>query len=108
MAYTTKPVIWGGIASLFFRNQKFFALITGLGFAFTGNGSFKRNILKTIISTLYGLGLIKAKAIIFQNPDDKNDFTNSGLLKKNKPTYVVNGSGVSLEDFPYSEVSEKN
>ena len=107
LAYTTKPVIWGGIASLFFRNQKFFALITGLGFAFTGNGSFKRNILKTIISTLYGLGLTKAKAVIFQNPDDKNDFKNSGLLKKNKPTYVVNGSGVSLEDFPYSEVSEK-
>lgn len=106
LAYTTKPVIWGGIASLFFRNQKFIALITGLGFAFTGNHSFKRKILKTLIKILYGLGLKKANAIIFQNPDDKNDFKSSGLLKQDKPIYVVNGSGVSLEDFPFSKVSE--
>ena len=102
LAYTIKPVIWGGIASLFFKNQKFIALITGLGFAFTGNGSFKRNTLRKLLSILYRISLKEADAIIFQNHDDMNDFRKNGLVRPNKLCHVVNGSGVSLETFFFS------
>jgi len=34
LAYTIKPVIWGGIAARLFPKIKFYGLITGLGFAF--------------------------------------------------------------------------
>ena len=35
LSYAIKPIIWGGLASKFCKTD-FFALITGLGFAFHG------------------------------------------------------------------------
>src|SRR5690606_11015070 len=49
LAYTIKPVIWGGLAARFFSNARFIALITGLGFAFQGDGLF-RNLLAFLVS----------------------------------------------------------
>ena len=38
MAYTIKPIIWGGMALRGLPRTRFFALITGLGFVFQGEG----------------------------------------------------------------------
>lgn len=34
LAYTIKPIIWGGLASRFARVPSFYAMVTGLGYAF--------------------------------------------------------------------------
>ena len=34
LAYTIKPIVWGGIAARHAHGSKFFALVTGLGYAF--------------------------------------------------------------------------
>ncbi len=100
LSYTTKPVIWGGLAALFFPSMKYFALITGLGYAFTESVSGKRLLLKNILQLLYKIGLSHASGVIFQNPDDKNEFHEMKLVSKNTKIKVVNGSGVNLDDFP--------
>ena len=96
LLYAIKPVIWGGLATKFFKTN-FFALITGLGFAFQGT-SFKRKLLTKIVIFLYRAALKKSKAVIFQNKDNLNLFVDKGIVPKSK-TFLVNGSGVNTEKF---------
>ena len=96
LSYAIKPVIWGGLASKFFKTN-FYALITGLGFAFQGT-SFKRKLLTNLVVFLYRFALKKSKAVIFQNKDNLNLFVDKGIVPISK-TYLVNGSGVDIEKF---------
>jgi len=96
LSYAIKPVIWGGLASKFFKTN-FYALITGLGFAFQGT-SFKRKLLTNLVVFLYRFALKKSKAVIFQNKDNLNLFVDKGIVPISK-TYLVNGSGVDVEKF---------
>jgi len=105
LAYTIKPVIWGGIAAKFFPSIKFYGLITGLGFAFQ-KGDFKRSVLTAIVKILYRFSLSSCKGVIFQNPDNLNVFTNNNLVD-DKKTHLVNGSGVDLCHYQRVALSKK-
>lgn len=102
LAYTIKPVVWGGVAARLAGIKGFYALITGLGFAFQ-KGSFKRNILRTLVKTLYNMALCHSKGVIFQNPDNLNVFVEHRIVEKEK-TFLVNGSGVDLSHFDKVEL----
>jgi len=100
LAHGIKLVIWGGISSSI-KKTPFFALITGLGFAFQGK-SFKRKLLTKFVSFLYKIALKNSEAVIFQNPDNRNIFIEKGIVPKSK-THIVNGSGVDIKKFSFSE-----
>ena len=105
LAYTVKPVIWGGLAARY-EGVKFYALITGLGFAFQGE-SFKRKLLTKFVSFLYKLALKDSKAVIFQNIDNRNVFVEKGIVELSK-THVVNGSGVNIEKYNIEDFPSDN
>ncbi len=99
-SYTIKPVIWGSIAAWAAAVPHRYVLITGLGYAFTGETTWgKRGVAQRAAQVLYWAALQCTDLIFFQNPDDKNDFTRFGLLPKRGRVVVVNGSGVDLADF---------
>ena len=100
LAHGIKLVIWGGISSSI-KKTPFFALITGLGFAFQGK-SFKRKLLTKFVSFLYKVALKNSEAVIFQNPDNRNLFIEKGIVPKSK-THIVNGSGVDIKKFSFSD-----
>ena len=104
LSYTIKPVIWGGIALFGIKKVKFFALITGLGFAFDDIGLVGKN-LKKIVSFLYKISLINATKVIFQNHDDMNMFIENKICQLNK-CFVVQGSGVDAKHFSYSTLPD--
>ena len=106
LAYTAKPVIYTGIILKNFPKISYYPLITGLGYAFTSNNSFKRTILKNLMTILYKEGLKSAAKVIFQNKDDQNLFNKLKILKKNS-SRVVNGTGVDLKSYPYSLLPSK-
>lgn len=106
LAYTIKPVIWGGIAAQFYPNIKFYGLITGLGFAFQ-KGSLKRSILSFIATTLYRLALFKAQKVIFQNPDNLQVFVDNNIIAKKK-TKRVHGSGVNLAHYSRTDLPDSS
>ena len=106
LSYTVKPVIYGGIAAWFARVQCRFSLITGLGYAFTGNASGKRKFLKRVVRLLYRFSLARSHGVFFQNPDDLREFQDLGLIALDKPVCVLNGSGVDL--LKYQKVSTPN
>jgi glycosyltransferase involved in cell wall biosynthesis len=99
LAYTIKPVIWGGLASRVTPSTRFYALITGLGFAFQGE-SLKRKILSQLVTLLYRAALKRATKVIFQNPDNLNEFVSRGIIPKDK-CELVNGSGVDIQSFSF-------
>lgn len=106
LTYTIKPNIWGAFAARR-AGISSYSLVTGLGFAFTGTGrggSIKSRVTGTIARTLYRLAAGFNRTVIFQNPDDRNDFIAAGCLKNEAKTALVDGSGVDLQH--YSRVPE--
>ena len=101
LAYTVKPIIWGGLASRIF-NTKFNALITGLGYSFQG-GSYFRKLLLFLVSNLYKSALKKSHSIMFQNTDNMMEFIERGIVDRIK-CYVVPGSGVDLDHYEIAQL----
>lgn len=100
LGYTIKPVIWGLLASRVAKVPKRVALITGLGYAFTGTASRGvRGAVRRIALILYRLALKHATLVFFQNTDDRDEFDRLGLLPHNIPVHIVAGSGVNTEYF---------
>ncbi|MGM1003305.1 glycosyltransferase family 4 protein [Acinetobacter haemolyticus] len=100
LSYTIKPVIYGTLAASLAKVPYRFSLITGLGYAFQNveQGS-KRTLFQKLIHGLYQQALQRSSKVFFQNPDDQQLFLDMKLLNENKPTVVVNGSGVNIQDF---------
>ena len=100
LAYTIKPVIYGTMAGWAVRVPRRYALITGLGYAFTEQGSGGlRGMVKAVVMRLYRLALRRAHKVFFQNPDDQALFRQADLLSTQTASVVVNGSGVDLAGF---------
>ena len=97
LGYTIKPVIYGSLAAWQAGMPRRFALITGLGYAFQGEG--KRGRLQSIVQRLYGLALSRVGKVFFQNPDDRELFRQRGILADATPSCVVSGSGVDVARF---------
>lgn len=95
LAYTIKPIIWGGIACRFIRGIRFYALITGLGFAFQNRNG---GLFTKAVSVLYRMALARAEKVIFQNEDNLNEFMARGIVPSEKCVRVF-GSGVDLNHF---------
>lgn len=96
LGYTIKPVVYGSIAAWLARVPKRFALVTGLGYAFTGD---RQGAVKRIVCALYRYALAHVHKVFFQNPDDEAFFHQLGIVQSGTPTVVVNGSGVDVQTF---------
>lgn len=96
LPYTIKPVIYGTLAAWLARVPCRFALVTGLGYAFTGE---KQGAVKRLVHLLYRVAMARATKVFFQNPDDDRLFRDTGVLPGRVPSVVVNGSGVDISTF---------
>ena len=99
LAYTVKPVIYGLVAGWIARVPRRVALITGLGYAFTGKAYGRRRIIQLIVSSLYRLALRHASIVAFQNVDDERQMRVSGLLMQKTPSIVIDGCGVDTDYY---------
>ena len=106
IAYTITPIVLGAAAAKR-EGARFVALITGLGYAFTGGREPKRLLSFLAGRWLYRRALRRADVAIFQNPDDREEFGRLGLLPKRLPTAIVNGSGIELSRFPVVALPER-
>lgn len=106
LCYTIKPVIWGGIALKGEPAFRFYALITGLGFAFQETAGLKRRMLTALVTSLYRSSLCRASQVIFQNPDNRDLFIERQIVGKDKCA-LVNGSGVDLDRFTFTPLPRK-
>lgn len=90
--YTIKNNIYAGL-SCRWLGIPFVPNVTGLGPAFNDRG-----VLNRVVRSLYHLAFAQARAVFFQNPDDRATFLQAGLVKVER-TRLLPGSGVDLERF---------
>ena len=100
LAYFIKPVIYGSIAAWFAGVPRRYAMIEGLGFAFTATSqlSARRTVLQGIASVLFRMALRRVTRTIFLNPDDRAEFVGRGLVPAEK-TGLLGGIGVDLSEW---------
>lgn len=108
LGYTIKPVIYGTLAAWLAKVPKRYALITGLGYAFTGEARGQRGKIQRMVRGLYRHALKRADLVFFQNTDDEELFRQLGLLSQEKHSKVVNGSGIDTARFRQAPLPEGN
>lgn len=101
LTYTIKPNIWGAFAARS-ANTASVAMVTGLGYAFTDGGSknLVSRFVRRIAVALYRRATDSNKLVVFQNPDDRDDFIAAGCLSNSAKARLVNGSGVDMAYYP--------
>lgn len=97
-AVAQKPIIYAGLARIFYPKSGLIANLGGVGYIFTSK-KFKAQVLKPIIIFLLKYVLIGNKTrLIMQNSDNINTITKSNIIKKNY-IRLVRGAGVEIEKF---------
>jgi glycosyltransferase involved in cell wall biosynthesis len=96
LSYTMKPVVYGSLAAWLAKVPHRFAIITGVGYVFTGQ---RKPWLTKMVGKLCSVALAKTDKVFFQNVDDLCLFRDMGILQDSRKTVVVNGSGVDLKHF---------
>lgn len=96
ITYTIKPNIYGGLVCRSL-GIPYAVNITGLGTAFQNNG-----MVKKIVVRLYKSALKKAKVVFFENKGNRQVLLEENIVKEEQ-TYVLNGAGVNLEEYPFCE-----
>jgi len=100
LAFNTKPLILGLLAARLVGIKRRYGLVTGLGFAFScRRETVSFLLIRSVIRKLYQLALGGAQAVIFQNVDDRAALREAGIVSERSTMYVVNGSGIDLDEF---------
>jgi glycosyltransferase involved in cell wall biosynthesis len=96
VSYTIKPNIWASLAARS-AGVASVSMITGLGYAFIAGGGLKRKLVALASRLLYRAAAACNQLVIFQNPDDRDDFIAAGCLADAAKARMVNGSGVDTD-----------
>jgi glycosyltransferase involved in cell wall biosynthesis len=99
LAYTVKPVLYGMIAAFLAGVPNRVALITGLGYAFSGEQRLVPRMVALLVRYFYVVAVKVAHLTVFQNQDDKDLFHKLKILGFESNAIVVNGSGVNLNYY---------
>lgn len=98
LAYTQKPIIFGGLAARLTRVPQFYALMSGLGHVFSPEAQHSR-WLPHLVARLYREGLRRVKTVFVFNADDRADMIELGIVTPAQRVIQVPGSGVDLKHY---------
>jgi len=96
LVYQIKAVLLAPLAATLARVGRIVALVNGLGAVFDDHG-FGRSWKAKLARRVYAASLRAVDEIVFQNPDDPQLLSSSGLLSSRTRWRVVPGTGVDLE-----------
>lgn len=101
-SYTHKAILGGSLAAKISGFTNIYSLITGTGHIFDSN-TVTQKMIKFIGSFALRIALRFNKLVFFQNPDDKLLFLSKKLVASEK-VEQVNGSGVNMDKFSFSDL----
>lgn len=104
-AYHIKPVLYTSLCVWFFPKTKIYPTITGLGYLFTSS-DLTAKFFKKIVCLLYKIIFKRSTKVFFQNKDDLELFKEKNIIFSDKAV-VVNGSGVTLDEYTFEPLPEK-
>jgi glycosyltransferase involved in cell wall biosynthesis len=92
IAYTQKPIIYGGLASRLVPTQ-FHVIMSGLGYVYSSEADH-RKLLRNIVSRLYRAAVRRAATVFVFNGDDRRMMLEHGIITEDHHVVQVPGSGV--------------
>lgn len=98
VAYTQKPIIYGGIATRLVGRARFYAVMSGLGYVFSVEAAARR-LLRTVVSRLYRMAVSKAAYVFVFNGDDRRVMLENRIIDRTQRVLQVPGSGVDIRHF---------
>lgn len=105
LAYTQKPIIYGGLASRLAGGCRFYALVSGLGYVFSAAADHRR-VLRAMVRRLYALAVKRAAAVFVFNSDDHAELLRTRIVNRKQKVIQVPGSGVDLNQFRATPVPD--
>jgi lipopolysaccharide/colanic/teichoic acid biosynthesis glycosyltransferase/glycosyltransferase involved in cell wall biosynthesis len=100
LAYTQKPIIYGGLATRMAGGRaRFYAMVSGLGHVYSDIPGRRHALLRRVVSLLYRVGIARASAVILFNRDDDAEMRRHGILRRDHHVVQVAGSGVDTSRF---------
>ena len=102
MGYTPKPAIYSTIAGYRAGASHVVPMLTGLGYAFLEGGGKRSTLIRKSSEFLYRRAFKRANGVIFHNEDDYEHLRSFGIIPPTLPVHVVQGSGVDIEQFPFT------
>jgi len=98
-SYQHKPNIYGMLAAKLVGVPARYALIEGLGYAFTSSeGTSKKRLVRFALKILYKLALQGVDKVFFLNPDDREEFLSMKIVGPNQAV-LLGGIGVELDKW---------
>lgn len=106
-AYTFKPIIFGTVVASLLGVKNIIGMLTGLGYSFTDSSN---KTVSYIVQQMlkFSLRFNKNLKIIFQNKDDCQELIQRRIISPKSYAFIVNGSGVDLSYYNYSEPDISN
>jgi glycosyltransferase involved in cell wall biosynthesis len=106
-AVAVKPILYLSLVSLMSRVKEIPTLyaFTGLGYLFISKSKLAKVLRKLILKLLSYISSFSSSNYVFQNPDDEVSL--SAVIPKSK-SFIIRGSGVDINEYPYSEEGEGN
>lgn len=98
-SYTIKPVAYGSVAAYFAGVRRIHALVPGLGYAFTPDGTLRQRLVNLATRVFYRIALQRCRVVFLQNRDDEQLLRRERILSPLVQSHVTLGSGVNLEQF---------
>ncbi|MBO0663032.1 glycosyltransferase family 4 protein [Jiella sp. MQZ9-1] len=103
LAYTMKPIIYGGLAARWAGVPRRFALFTGFGYVFGEARPTRRMAaLRRLSIRLYRAALVGMPTVFAYNDADAEDIHRHGMISPKTRMVMVAGSGVDLDRFRQS------
>ena len=102
---TIKPVLYGSIAAKIAGINKIVGLISGMGFLFSAGSSVKISSMRMVVEALLRMSFVFCDRVWVQNPDDIDYMVSKKLISRGK-TVLIKGSGVDLDEFSVSNITE--
>lgn len=99
IGFNPKGVLHGTIAAAEAGVPRRYAMVTGLGFAFTEGGGLTARLARWASLRLARRALPQLDGLAFQNPDDRETLRAAGVLPATLRTEIVPGTGVDCERF---------
>lgn len=101
LAYTQKPIVYGGLAARILCIPRFYALMSGLGHVFGSSGQID-TVFRLFVARLYREAVRCARAIFVFNADDRGDMLRLGIISPTQNVIQVPGSGIDVEHFAFA------
>jgi glycosyltransferase involved in cell wall biosynthesis len=104
LSHSTKPNFIGPIAARLAGVRSVFAMIEGLGYAFTPGGGWKRRLLRTAVTRLLRISLRRCSAVFVLNATDERFVRTAGLVSAGQRVVRIEGTGIDLAEYAAAPV----